>query len=107
MKIKLRVPTLKELTIMCRNAYDEEMFVQMEMHILSTLDWSIGHPTLEDCLQLAIDLNNLSNNTTNDIENKSVRPNRKSSISSAVTAVARFLCELSLYDKYFYQFHHH
>lgn len=98
---KLRVPTLKELTIMCRNAYDEEMFVQMEMHILSTLDWSIGHPTLEDCLQLAIDLNNLSNNTTNDIENKSVRPNRKSSISSAVTAVARFLCELSLYDKYF------
>lgn len=58
---KSRVPTLKELTIMCRNAYDEEMFVQMEMHILSTLEWSIGHPTLEDCLQLSIKHSNIIN----------------------------------------------
>ncbi|CAK9435341.1 uncharacterized protein LODBEIA_P56940 [Lodderomyces beijingensis] len=85
---KSRVPTLKELTIMCRHAYDEEMFVQMEMHILGTLEWSIGHPTLEDCLQLSIAGSHLSgplDDTT----------------ASAVGAVARFLCELSLYDKFY------
>ncbi len=47
---KSRVPTLKELKLMCGNVYDEEMFVQMEGHILNTLDWSIGHPTLENFL---------------------------------------------------------
>ncbi|CAD1811855.1 G1/S-specific cyclin CCN1 [Candida parapsilosis] len=112
---KSRVPTLKELTIMCRNAYDEEMFVQMEMHILSTLEWSIGHPTLEDCLQLSIKHSSIispsitppkynlqtrhaaNGNGANDQVLKSA----SASTLSAVTVVGRFLCELSLYDKFF------
>lgn len=56
---KSRIPTLRELTTMCRNAYDDEMFIQMEMHILQTLDWNLSHPSLEDCLQLAIASSNL------------------------------------------------
>lgn len=89
---KSRVPTLKELTIMCRNAYDEEMFIQMEMHILSTLEWSLSHPNLEDCLQLAITNSNISTTPYK---------TSPSSSTSAISVVARFLCELSLYDKFF------
>ncbi|EGV63293.1 hypothetical protein PSN45_004432 [Yamadazyma tenuis] len=95
---KSRVPTLKELSIMCRNAYDEEMFIQMERHVLSTLEWSLERPTLEDCLQLAID---------SFIGFDSITPIRNSSdnsIVSATTAVTRFLCELSLYHRDFLNF---
>lgn len=99
---KLRVPTLKELTIMCRNAYDEEMFVQMEMHILSTLEWSISHPTLEDCLQLAINsCNSSAPSSPSTSPYHQDEANKNKSVVSAVTAVGRFLCELSLYDKFF------
>ncbi|EMG46352.1 G1/S-specific cyclin CLN1 [Candida maltosa Xu316] len=99
---KSRVPTLKELTIMCRNAYDEEMFVQMEMHILSTLEWSISHPTLEDCLQLAIKMSKITNSQITPFRyHQNSDANKSTSILSAVTAVGRFLCELSLYDKFF------
>ncbi|EGW32003.1 uncharacterized protein SPAPADRAFT_61110 [Spathaspora passalidarum NRRL Y-27907] len=97
---KSRVPTLKELTIMCRSAYDEEMFIQMERHILSTLEWSLSYPNLEDCLQLAIKCSHVSNVTPCKY-NETVEGNGKNSTVSAITAVGRFLCELSLYDKYF------
>lgn len=90
---KSRVPTLKELTIMCRNAYDEEMFIQMEMHILSTLDWNLSHPCLENCLQLSI--HNMNFDDSNPINNSKI---------SAITAIGRFLCELSMYDKVFLSF---
>ncbi|RLV95230.1 G1/S-specific cyclin CCN1 [Spathaspora sp. JA1] len=99
---KSRVPTLKELTIMCRNAYDEEMFIQMERHILSTLEWSLSYPNLEDCLQLAIQCSHVSNVTPCKYKyNESTGGNSNNSTVSAITAVGRFLCELSLYDKYF------
>ncbi|CAH6718815.1 G1/S-specific cyclin Ccn1p [[Candida] jaroonii] len=95
---KSRVPTLKELSMMCRNAYDEDMFVQMEMHILGTLDWSLGHPNLEDCLQLSITACNISPALTPRKYNSN---SKGSSTLSAVTAVGRFLCEISLYNKFF------
>ena len=87
---------------MCRNAYDEEMFVQMEMHILSTLEWSISHPTLEDCLQLAINASKLSQpSIPSSSPYHQEEADKNKSVVSAVTAVGRFLCELSLYDKFF------
>lgn len=94
---KSRIPTLKELSIMCRNAYDEEMFIQMEMHILSTLEWSLSHPNLEECLQLSIQsMNNLQ---VTPCKYNNLTPNN--SKTSAITAISRFLCELSLYDRFF------
>ena len=39
---KDKVPTVRQLRIMCVNAYDEYMFVRMEGHILSTLGWELG-----------------------------------------------------------------
>ncbi len=51
---KDRVPTVKELKAMCCSLYEDEMFTQMEWHVLTTLDWLIGHPTLDGFLQLAL-----------------------------------------------------
>lgn len=95
---KSRVPTLKELSMMCRDAYDDDMFVQMEMHILATLDWSLSHTNLEECLQIAISASEICPQLTPRKYN--AYPQGASSLS-AVTAVGRFLCELSLYQKFF------
>lgn len=50
---KERVPMIRELKSMCCSLYDEEMFTQMEWHVLNTLDWVVGHPTVDTWLQLA------------------------------------------------------
>jgi hypothetical protein len=44
---KDRVPQINELNNMCCGLYDSGMFTQMEMHVLNTLEWSIGHPTVD------------------------------------------------------------
>ena len=51
---KERVPTIKELRSMCGSLYDDDMFLQMEWHILSTLGWVIGHSTVDSFLRLAV-----------------------------------------------------
>ncbi|EEH39513.2 hypothetical protein PAAG_08782 [Paracoccidioides lutzii Pb01] len=51
---KDRVPTIKELKTMCCSQYDDDMFVQMEWHVLQTLSWAIGHPTVDGFLQMAV-----------------------------------------------------
>ncbi|KAF2192723.1 G1/S-specific cyclin CLN2 [Zopfia rhizophila CBS 207.26] len=51
---KDRVPTVRELKSMCCSLYDDEMFTQMEWHVLQTLNWMIGHPTVDAFLQLAL-----------------------------------------------------
>jgi len=52
---KERVPTVRELRSMCCALYDEEMFIQMEWHVLQTLNWVIGHPTIDSFLQIALE----------------------------------------------------
>ncbi len=52
---KEHVPTIKELRCMCCSLYDDEMFTQMEWHVLQTLGWAIGHPTVDSFLQLALE----------------------------------------------------
>ncbi|KFA62085.1 hypothetical protein S40285_06774 [Stachybotrys chlorohalonatus IBT 40285] len=44
---KDRVPQIHELNNMCCGLYDTGMFTQMEMHVLNTLEWTIGHPTVD------------------------------------------------------------
>ena len=51
---KERVPTIQELKSMCCSIYEEDMFLQMEWHVLSTLGWSVGHPTVDSFLRLAV-----------------------------------------------------
>jgi hypothetical protein len=49
---KERVPMIRELKSMCCSLYDEDMFTQMEWHVLNTLEWMIGHPTVDTWLQV-------------------------------------------------------
>ncbi|KAF2454268.1 cyclin-like protein, partial [Lineolata rhizophorae] len=51
---KERVPTIRELKSMCCSMYDDDMFIQMEWHVLQTLNWVIGHPTVDGFLQIAL-----------------------------------------------------
>ncbi|KAL4968182.1 G1/S-specific cyclin [Aspergillus stella-maris] len=51
---KDRVPTIRELKSMCCSLYDDDMFIQMEWHVLQTLGWTIGHPTVDTFLQTAV-----------------------------------------------------
>ncbi|CCH44860.1 G2/mitotic-specific cyclin-B2 [Wickerhamomyces ciferrii] len=100
---KSRVPTLKELTIMCRNVYDQEMFVQMERHILSTLEWNLTHTSLEDCLQISL------KNSLNFITSTPKKFTMNKFISSSdqyekITQLTRFFCEVSLYERNYLQF---
>jgi hypothetical protein len=49
---KERVPTVQELAQICRDTYDESAFIQMEGHVLSTIQWTLGHPTAEAWLRV-------------------------------------------------------
>nr|GAT49766.1 G2/mitotic-specific cyclin CYB1 [Mycena chlorophos] len=49
---KDRVPTVQDLAQICRDEYDDTAFIQMEGHILSTIQWTLGHPTAEAWLRL-------------------------------------------------------
>lgn len=77
---KERVPTIRELKSMCCSLYDEEMFTQMEWHVLNTLDWIIGHPTVDAFLQIAL------------IDEYP---------DVAVEHMAWYICEIALYHKEF------
>ena len=50
---KDRVPTVQDLHTMCRGTYDESAFIQMEGHVLATIQWTVGHPTAEAWLRIA------------------------------------------------------
>jgi hypothetical protein len=94
---KSRVPNIKELNSMCSNVYDDSMFKEMEIHILSTLNWSIGHTTLEDILQLAV---KYSDPDGKELLNKPLELYKGNTPTvSAILAVSRYLCELSLYER--------
>ncbi|KAH7461662.1 hypothetical protein BFJ63_vAg18002 [Fusarium oxysporum f. sp. narcissi] len=44
---KDRVPQIHELNNMCCGLYEAGMFTKMEMHVLGTLDWTMGPTTVE------------------------------------------------------------
>jgi hypothetical protein len=81
---KERVPMIRELKSMCCSLYDEEMFTQMEWHVLNTLDWTIGHPTVDTWLKLSLN----DGTAYEDVE---------------VEHMALYLSEIALYHKDFVQ----
>jgi hypothetical protein len=79
---KERVPMIRELKSMCCSLYDEDMFTQMEWHVLNTLEWVVGHPTVDTWLQLSVN----DGSAYEDIE---------------VEHMAWYICEIALYHKDF------
>lgn len=93
---KRKVPTLNELTHMCCNTYEPDMFVQMERHVLNTLSWSVGHPTAETFLNLYVGGQKLD---SSDGAPKNESQWKSQTYSPTVHHIARFLCELALFHK--------
>jgi len=81
---KERVPTVQDLAQICRDTYDESAFIQMEGHVLSTIQWTLGHPTAEAWLRLMC-----------------VGPCVE---DAKVQHVARFLMEITLFYREFIKF---
>ncbi|KAJ7275340.1 cyclin [Mycena haematopus] len=81
---KERVPTVHDLAQICRDTYDESAFIQMEGHVLSTIQWTLGHPTAEAWLRLMC-----------------VGPCIE---DAKVQHVARFLMEITLFYREFIKF---
>ncbi|KAL2271057.1 hypothetical protein VTJ83DRAFT_428 [Remersonia thermophila] len=77
---KDRVPQINELNNMCCGLYDAGMFTQMEMHVLNTLDWNIGHPTVDFFTKLAA---------------------AEERDSVEVEHMASYICEIALYHRDF------
>ncbi|RKF60916.1 G1/S-specific cyclin CCN1 [Erysiphe neolycopersici] len=75
------VPSIAELRKMCCKVYDEDMFTQMEWHVLNTLEWVIGHPTVDCFIRLSAE-----NEVIGDVQ---------------VEHMAWYLCELACYHKVF------
>lgn len=48
---KDRVPTISGLARACEGAYEKAAFSEMEYHILDSLKWLLGHPTMESWLR--------------------------------------------------------
>lgn len=77
---KDRVPQINELNNMCCGLYDSGMFTQMEMHVLNTLDWIIGSPTVDFFTKLIV------------VEDED---------DQEVEHMASYLCEIALYHRDF------
>lgn len=78
---KNKVPTLQELKLICCNAYEPHMFTQMELHILVTLNWTIGHPTVDLYVDLCFG---------------EIKP-QDAACAESVRNIALYLCENSMY----------
>jgi len=81
---KERVPTVQDLAAICNDTYDESAFTQMEVHVLSTIQWALGHPTAEAWLRFMC-----SGSRVEDVK---------------VQHVARFLMEITLFHREFVQY---
>jgi len=81
---KERVPTVQDLAQICREIYEESAFIQMEGHVLSTIQWTLGHPTAEAWLRLMC-----------------CGPNVE---DTKVQHVARFLMEITLFYREFIKY---
>ena len=79
-----RVPTVKDLHEICRQTYNYAAFVEMEQHVLTTIQWIVGHPTAEAWLRIA-------SHGVSDDEQKTQH-------------VARFLMEITLFYREYIQY---
>ncbi|KAM0364337.1 hypothetical protein ACHAPK_010724 [Fusarium culmorum] len=46
------IPQISTLEKMCFHVYDRDLFIKMEKHVLDTLDWTIGYPTVHRFFEL-------------------------------------------------------
>lgn len=70
---KFKIPNLNDLCKMCCNCYDKKLFLEMENHLLKSLNWMISCPTFDSFIDSLLNLYssfypNISNVTLNDLK---------------------------------------
>lgn len=51
---KQKIPSLDDLCKMCCNCYQKRLFLEMEKHLLKSLDWNVSYPTFDAFIDLYI-----------------------------------------------------
>ncbi|CAK7896845.1 G1/S-specific cyclin Cln3p [[Candida] anglica] len=49
---KIKIPNLNDLCKMCCNCYDKKLFLEMENHLLKSLNWMISFPTFDSFIDI-------------------------------------------------------
>ncbi|CAH2351161.1 G1/S-specific cyclin Cln3p [[Candida] railenensis] len=49
---KIKIPNLNDLCKMCCNCYDKKLFLEMENHLLKSLNWMISFPTFDSFVDI-------------------------------------------------------
>ncbi|EGW31964.1 G1 cyclin [Spathaspora passalidarum NRRL Y-27907] len=71
---KFKIPTLNDLRKICVDSYYKELFIEMEKHILKSLEWMVNSPTFDAFIDLYLNLliSNNNNPSVCDIIRKSI-----------------------------------
>lgn len=51
---KQKIPSLDDLCKMCCNCYQKRLFLEMEKHLLKSLNWNVSYPTFDAFIDLYI-----------------------------------------------------
>ncbi|KAI5955622.1 HGC1 [Candida jiufengensis] len=102
---RFRLPKLFELIKLCGNKcnYDFNMFKQMELHILNTLDWNLNDPSIEEFLIKSEEFNilptpTINNNNNNDDNNNNINNNEYLISTYEIFKIKEYLSYISLYS---------
>lgn len=84
---KFKIPNLNDLKIICVNSYYNELFIEMEKHVLESLNWKINCSTFDSFIDLFLNilLKNCSNQEMLTILNSNL---------NKITALAYFFGDL-------------
>lgn len=80
---KFKIPSLFDLCKMCCNCYDKKLFLEMENHLLKSLNWMISSPTFDQFIEIYINMLYATNFVDTTAVNK-----------ANVKTMALYICEL-------------
>lgn len=80
---KFKIPSLFDLCKMCCNCYDKKLFLEMENHVLKSLNWLISYPTFDQFIEIFINMLDSSKFVESSPANK-----------NNVKTMALYICEL-------------
>lgn len=107
---KFKIPSLNDLCKMCCNCYDKKLFLEMENHVLKSLNWLITCPTFDSFIEFFINyeyngvLAGLLNSQIDDINRISIYiceliqfyPNIYFNYNSSQIALTSFITSLKI-----------
>ncbi|KAK6205487.1 uncharacterized protein RJT21DRAFT_4837 [Scheffersomyces amazonensis] len=53
---KFKIPTLNDLRKICVDSYFKDLFIEMEKHILKSLEWNVNSPTFDSFIDLFLNI---------------------------------------------------